>query len=216
MHRWNMMELAWSFMATRFATGDGSPTPAKVLWIQEICTQLWHNYEVIAGKKITRNIIWDMTLTICYICFKKKQVQQLIHNDKTTMSSLYPLVCAFLFECSFASNNMFSHITHTHTPLVGYTPYISPCPKGCSLYGSTPLIPVWSHLTLDLLKALLTSCDHSDLFSATNGHGWVRKKKMIHTMARLKYVSSTCNIYTLNIYIYLPYQLWFAGCGINI
>ena len=115
MHRWNMMELAWSFMATRFATGDGSPTPAKVLWIQEICTQLWHNYEVIAGKKITRNIIWDMTLTICYICFKKKQVQQLIHNDKTTMSSLYPLVCAFLFECSFASNNMFSHITHTHT-----------------------------------------------------------------------------------------------------
>lgn len=51
MHTWHMMELAWSFMATRFATRDGSPTPAKVLWIQEICTQLWHNYEIIAGKK---------------------------------------------------------------------------------------------------------------------------------------------------------------------
>ena len=116
MHTWHMMELAWSFMATKFATRDGSPTQAKVLWIQEICTQLWHNYEIIAGKKITRNIIWDMTLTICYICFNKKQVQQLIHNNKTTMSSLYLLFVLFvwMFICK---QHMFSHITHTSTNL---------------------------------------------------------------------------------------------------
>lgn len=160
-------------------------------------TQLW---DYRWKKKNTRNIIWDMTLTICYICFNKQQVQQLIHNDKTTMSSLYPLVCAFLLECSFASNICF-HTSHTlqQTFIWIYIyiyPLHFPCPKGCSL--SVDSEKVWSHLTLDLLKALLTSCDHSDLFSARDGHGWVYEKTW------LKYVSSTCNIYTYTItYIYI-------------
>lgn len=92
-------------------------------------TQLW---DYRWKKKNTRNIIWDMTLTICYICFNKQQVQQLIHNDKTTMSSLYPLVCAFLLECSFASNICF-HTSHTLQQtfiwIYIYIPLTFPLPK---------------------------------------------------------------------------------------
>lgn len=114
-------------------------------------TQLW---DYRWKKKNTRNIIWDMTLTICYICFNKQQVQQLIHNDKTTMSSLYPLVCAFLLECSFASNICF-HTSHTLQQtfiwiyIYIYTPYISPaqkavpCPLILKKFGATSPLIFW-------------------------------------------------------------------------
>lgn len=94
--------------------------------------------------------------------FQKKQVQQLIHNDKTTMSSLYLLFVLFFLNVHLQATYVFTHHTHTHTHLYLDIPLTFPLPKRLFpvrwfQFGATSPLIFWKRSSHPVIIRTLTN-----------------------------------------------------------